>query len=204
MRNLYLNYLPLFLFLILGLNCISQVGINTTDPSSTLDVNGTIRVRSMSSSEQRNIKAVKIIGVDDLGNFVEVEMDKNIDLINNKLVVTDRTLEMGSLATPFLTTRNHNVVLRVLPGAANHGKSIIRIENNLGDTEITGIEAAPDGTHIWLYAVSGRLTLIDNSVESLPGNRIERNDKMGAKQYGMIELVYDGIRGIWIVMQNHS
>lgn len=204
MKILYKTHLFLCLFLLFGITCISQVGINTTNPTSTLDVNGDIRVRNINSSEQRNVVATKIIGVDEDGNFVEVEMDKNINLIDNKLVVTDRTLEMGGLAAPLVATRNHNVSLRILPGAANHGKSIIRIENTLGGTDITGIEAAQDGTHIWLYAVSGRLNLIENSLESLPGNRIERNDKMGAKQYEMIELVYDGIRGIWIVMQNHS
>ena len=203
MKNNYLAVLPLFLLLLLDFNTVAQVGINTTEPTSTLDVNGAIRVRNIVDG-QTDVKAVKIIGIDEFGNFIKVDVDKNIDLIDNKLVVTNRTLEMGSLPSPFITTQNHNVNLRVLPGAANHGKSIIRIESTVGDIEITGIEAAPDGTHIWLYAVSGRIRLIDNSVQSLPGNRIERNDKMGCKQYEMIELVYDGTRGIWIIMQNNS
>ncbi len=197
--NLYFLF-----FLFFSVTCISQVGINTNEPTSTLDVNGSVRIRVMDSNESRPINATKIVGMDDEGNFVEVEMAKNIDLINNRLVVTDRILEMGGLATPLIAAQNHNVSLRILPGAANHGRSIIRIETTIGDTEITGIEAAPDGTHIWLYAVSGKLTLAYNSPLSLPANRIERNDKMVAKQYEMLELVYDGIRGIWIVMQNHS
>lgn len=200
------NLTYIFACLLFHITSFSQVGINTTDPTSMLDVNGTIRVRTMSAGTDRNIRAVKVVGMDEDGNFVEVEMDKNIDLINNKLTVTDRTLELGNLPAPFLAARNHNVSLRVLPGEGNHGKSIIRIVNTagVGDTEITGIEAAPDGTHIWLYAVSGKLTLINNSLESFPGNRIEKNDKMAARQYGMIELFYDGARGIWIVMQNHQ
>lgn len=200
------NSTSFYLFLLFSISAFSQVGINTTDPTSTLDVNGTIRVRSMYSGSEGDIQAVKIIGLDENGNFVEVEMGKNIDLVNNKLVVTDRTLELGNLSTPLTTTRNHDLQLRVFPGEANHGRSIIRIENTVGtgDTEITGIQAAPDGTHIWLYAISGKLTLIPNSTESLVGNRIEKNNKMAADQYAMIELFYDAARGKWIVMQNHQ
>ncbi len=207
MKNLtYL--LPCLLF---GVTGFSQVGINTTNPSSTLDVNGTVRVRSLGQDLEGpqvppERMAVSVLGLDEDGNFVKVTIGKNVDLINNEVIAIDRTLEMGDLPAPFNATRVSNASLAVLPGEPNHGRSIIKIINTAGagDTEITGIEAAPDGTHIWLYAVSGKLELVPNSTESLVGNRIEQNDKMKAKQYEMIELFYDATRGKWIVMQNHS
>lgn len=195
------NLAYIFPCLLFSITSFSQVGINTTTPTTTLDVNGNIRVRDLSN--RTGLEAVKVIGIDEKGHFVEVSIGKNIDLIDNRLVVTDRTQELGDNPTPLTGSQTDNLRLAVLPGEPNYGKSIIRIIRDVpGDTEITGFEAAPDGTHIWLYAVDGKLKLIDNSTDSLPENRIELNSKMDVKQYEMIELFYDGNRKKWIIMSH--
>ena len=64
---------------------IAQVGVNTTDPTSTLDVNGSLRVRSMSASG--TVDATKVIGVDADGNFIDVEAGQNIQINNNVIEI---------------------------------------------------------------------------------------------------------------------
>ena len=57
---------------------------------------------------------------------------------------------------------------------------------------------------MWIYAQQGGVKLIPNSASSDAGNRIEANDKPGAKAWAMIEIVYDLDNSKWVIMQNHQ
>lgn len=178
----------------------AQVGINTTNPQETLHVGGTVRIDNTSPT----VTTTKLFGADAVGTLREISIGTNLKLSSN--VLSAKSNFDHSFGTITLTpVSNNNVDLLLDSGEANEGKSIIRINKTVaGDLEITGIKDGYNGQHIWLYAQSGKLTLKANDAGSLAINRIETNDKLAAKQWGMIELVYDGTRSLWIVMQHHN
>ena len=192
---------PLFLAIFLASNfCFSQVGINTTTPSETLEVNGTLKINT---TNQASVTTTELGGISASGVFRTIDIGTNLILQNN--VLSSKSAFDHSFGTiSFTVKKNHNVDLLLDAGELNEGKSIIRINNTDPDTEITGISYGYDGQHIWLYPQDGKLTLKTLNTDSLVANRIEVNAKPGCLVYGMIELVYDGTRNIWIIMQNHQ
>lgn len=187
-------------FIFISLSAYAQVGINTVNPTSTLDVNGDIRVRGLSEPNITEVIATRIVGMDDEGNFTHITVGDNIKLENNVLTAINKTLSIEDKL--FTQTRLSNTI--VFPGEPNERPSIIRIKNTSpgGNTEITGIDGGTDGMHLSLYPVDGRLILIPNSTESDPENRIESNSSMEALRYEVMELFYDGSRSKWIIMQS--
>jgi hypothetical protein len=193
---------PIFVILLMAFSGYAQVGINTTEPTSTLDVNGTIRVRGAKfSSYDNDIIAKHIIGIDDDGNMVEVEVDENLILENNKIRAVNQILKIGDvpgLNVPIINDLN----LVIWPGEPNDDKSVIKLNSILGDMIITGLVAGQDGQQIWLYPVSGDLTLVPNSLLSLFANQIEQNNNMIVPRYSMVRLMYDATRSKWIIMDH--
>lgn len=191
----------LIVFLFIGNFGFAQVGINTTRPTSTLDVAGTFRVRGVKSDALLNpVQATKIVGMDEEGNFVEVEIGENVILKDNKLRAIDKVMEIGDapgLNIPIISNLN----LVILPGEPNTTKNVMRMSSFLGDMIVTGIMPGQDGQKIWLYPTSGDLRIIPNSFLSLFGNRIEGSGIMVIRQFEMIQLMYDATRGKWIPMR---
>lgn len=192
------NLAPIFIALLIGCMSTAQVGINTTEPTATLDVNGTLRLRDAEKGPN-DVIATKIVGIDDSGNIVQVEVAENLILENNTIRANDKILTIGDvdpIGVPIISDLN----LIIWPGEPNEDKSVIRIRSILGDVIVTGIAAGQDGQTIWLYPITGDLTFIPNSLLSLFGNRIENNSNMVVQQYEMVKLMYDATRSKWIIM----
>jgi len=190
---------PLLMFLLTGITAFSQVGIGTTDPQSTLDVNGTLRVSGIKSSFQ-DVEAVRIVGLDEDGNFVEVEVDENLILENNQLRALNNRFKFGTVPT-LNTTIVNNINLIIWPGEPNDDKTVIKIYNLLGDFDLHGIFPGQDGQRIYLYPQDGRIRIIKNSLLALPGHEIDGSGMAMVLQYGLIELMYDATRGKWVIME---
>ena len=181
----------------------AQVGVNTTTPQETLDVEGTMRV---GTTNQAAVTTTKVLGLNANGNLRDVVVGTNLTLATN--VLSARSNTDHSFGTISLLLEDHNNVdLLIGPGQTNDGKSIIRLNRTItatGKLTVTGFVAGYDGQHVWIYAQQGVVTLKANDLFSLAANRIEVNDKLGAKAWGMIELVYDGSKSKWIVMTHHQ
>lgn len=192
---------PLIVCLLCSLLSFAQVGINTSNPTSTLDVNGNIRIRTLSVDQG---VATKLIGVDDIGNMMEIEVEEGVVLENNKLRAADR---FERISEPFEINISvgNNVNFIILPGEPNDEKTVIRITSTLSSIEISGIQAAQHGQRIKLYPTTGDLSLSVNDTGSLPGNRIlaHNNGMVTVRQYQMVELMYDGLAGGWIIASRH-
>ena len=187
----------IIMFTVLG---YSQVGINTTSPQATLDVNGSLRITNTSDI---TVTSTKLTGLSENGTVRDISIGSNLLLVNNTISAKSG-LDYSFGSVTFSVKKNHNVDLLLGPGETNEGKSIIRINNTSGDTEITGIKAGYDGQSLWIYPQSGKIDLLGNDTNSSALNRIEENNKNGGKIYSMIQIVYDGTRGKWIIMQNHD
>jgi hypothetical protein len=192
------KFAPIFVVLLIGFQCFAQIGINTKEPTSTLDVNGSLRVRG--SNNSRTV-ATKIVGVDENGNFVDVVVAKNLILENNTIHAIDRHSEIGDIPVIGIPVVD-DVDLIILPGEPNDDRSVIRLTSLLGDMTFTGLKAGTDGQKIWLYPVSGQLTIIPNSLLSIFSNQVEGSGLIITEQYRMIQLIYDGSRSKWIVMDH--
>ena len=179
----------------------SQDGINTTDPQATLDINGTIRVRDFKNSIDNDAIAVKIIGIDEDGNFVQVDVDENVILEDNKLRVVENRYRIAETTTITVGTV-HNLNLVILPGEPNDDKKVIKIRTNESSLEITGIKAGEDGQTLFLFAVDGTIKLLGNNNNSDPENQFLMSASLVVKQYEMVQLMYDATLQRWLVMDN--
>lgn len=203
------NFTLLLACLFIGFSSLSQVGINTTEPTSTLDVNGNIRVRNIEGGSENEIIATQVVGLDEEGNFVRIEVSDNIYLENNELRIVERKADVGQIPV-FTGTRANNVSLIIWPGGANSSKSVIRIEHSTGDLEITGFDvsgfggpAAADGVTVSLYPTDGRLKLLINNTDSAEENRIQNtNGVVVIQQYEMMRIMYDGTLQRWVIMSH--
>lgn len=193
---------PFLVCLFLSISTFAQVGINTTEPTQTLDINGTLRVRGIKSSQDNlnGPEAIRIVGIDDEGNMVEVDVADNIILENNQLYAINNK-EKISDPFPINVPLISNVNLIIWPGEPNDDKSVIRITSLLGDTAITGIVAGQPGQVISLYPTDGDLYIYPNSILSLLSSQIlsDTNTVIVVKRYEMIQLMYDGTFNKWVV-----
>jgi hypothetical protein len=185
--------LPLLL-LFTGIS-FAQVGVNTTDPTTTLDVNGTVRIRNLSSTGMGPSSG--IIGVDAMGYMSGVETGKNVVMINN-VMEAHNTYAIDRSGGTHATGTIDN--LAVLPSGPVTGFNMIRVKTTSPVTFLTGIEAAPDGTTIVLYPTDGQLTLLSLNIGSDPENQIMPNSNLVILQYETAQLVYDGVLEKWILM----
>lgn len=198
-------YLSLFIFLLISTIAFAQVGINTNTPTAALDVNGTMRVRQFTNGNGAKF----ILGMDEEGNLVQVQMGEDVELNDNFVKSTSLFADVAT-NIPDLSTligangSVNNLNLVILPGAPNNRKSIFRLPNgtNTAEIEITGIAGGTLGRRIWLYPTSGKIKLINDSTDSLPGNQIRDNKHLRVDRYSMVQLVYDGTH--WVVMSNHN
>jgi len=192
---------PLFIASLFAVQAFSQVGINTTEPTATLDVDGNIRVRHMNDSFTNSV-AEKIVGLDEDGNFVEVEVDENIILEDNKLRAVERRYRFADVTV--IGDGLNNMDLLILPGEPNDDKKIIRIYTPTllrAPLEITGMVAGDDGQTVWLYIqtdTSVKLMGLNNNSD--PENQFLIPGQVVLQQYDMIQLMYDANLQKWLVM----
>ncbi|NND89210.1 MAG: hypothetical protein HKM28_08215 [Flavobacteriaceae bacterium] len=201
------NIAPLFLCVFVTFSSWSQVGIGTTNPQATLDVNGTFRVQMRQSDE---LQAVKVVGVTEDGVYLDLEMDDNIFIKDNVLSVRERTMDVGDI--PVISAPAvHNMNMILFPGGANRNKTVIKIVTlTATDIDLTGLNvltgfATPMDAHglvVWLYPTTGDVTLKHEDLLSFPQNRfrLPDNNDVDVRQYEMIRLMYDGEMQRWVRM----
>jgi len=192
-------FLPFYLCCLLPV--FGQVGINTTDPQADLDINGTVRVRQFANSLNNEIDGMMLVGVDEEGNFVQIEVGENIILEDNVLRVVENKYRITEVN--LLSTIVNNLALVILPGEPNDDKKVVKLRNLLGlpgPFSVSGIEAAEDGQIVWIVAYDTNIKLLANDLLSLPQNRIMMNGNLVLQQYDMVQLIYDGTAQRWMVM----
>lgn len=192
-----MKYLILSFFLVSNI-IYAQVGIGTTSPQETLDINGSIRVSNTTKS-----LATKIMGADTGGTLNEVVVGDNLELNSGTLHAVGSTKYfVQSIAFPTTTTGHlfHDVDLDLL--GANKDKTVFRITSSSHNYVFTGIANGTDGKHIVLVNVSANnFKLPDNDIGSIAANRIITMAG-GFEQtsgQGVAELVYDGAINRWII-----
>ncbi|GEQ87291.1 hypothetical protein ULMS_27990 [Patiriisocius marinistellae] len=190
------------------LGLLSQVGINTDNPQADLDVNGSMRI---GKRVMENIQAKKLLGVDENGMIIELELDDNIYIDGNKVRSDSR--RSGIYRLPLINLSSlHDTGGIVWPGGTGEDRTVIRIENLSGDLLMTGIDMSvfstlmdAHGYTMSLYNVSGELTLKSEDSNSLNQNQFILGDgnDVSLKQYEMVKIMYDAFLERWVVMSKH-
>ena len=192
-----MKYLILAVILIPNL-IFAQVGVGTTSPQETLDVNGSLRISNINKS-----LATKVVGTDANGTINEIVVGDNLEMIGGSLNATGSTKYFVQ-TLPFPTTSSghqfHNVSLDL--NGFNKDKTVFRISGAMHGFEFTGISGGTDGKHIVLVNVSAENFKLPNEhTGSIAQNRIltlAGGFEQTAGQ-GVAELVYDGSLQRWII-----
>ncbi len=189
----------IFALLLLPYTLLSQVGIGTTDPKETLHINGTLRIQAIETTASE-----KIIGLDTNGTVAEVKVGDNLLLEEGTLHSTGsskyfvRTIPIVTLASGH---QFHNLELDL--GGLNKDIVVFRLSGATNSFEVTGIKGGTDGKHILLMNVSTKNFKVTNeSTGSIAANRISTLGTVFEQTSGegIVELVYDGVFGRWIII----
>ncbi|MAL61222.1 MAG: hypothetical protein CMC14_14370 [Flavobacteriaceae bacterium] len=194
--------MKLVLFFLVFFSChlsFAQVGINTTTPNETLDVNGTLRIQNTGS-----INSSKILGRDTNGTVGTIDVGDNIT-INNNTLYADGSNQYGIVNIPITAntpnTKIHNIDLDL--GGTNAFKTVFRLTGANASFTITGIDGGTDGRHVLLLNITtSNMTLDHENVQSTASNRINTlgTPSEATSGQGAIELVYDGVLNRWLIL----
>lgn len=139
----------LYIFLLLPSLGFSQIGIGTTEPTSALDVNGDLRVRTTNSNLRESVAKDSVLVVDNLGNVGRVSAKQ---IVNSYL----KSYVKGSFSTG--GTQSISVVsgTKIVPFNAEEFD-----ENNEFDTGTYTYTAKNTGLYsIWAQVkISGTVNL---------------------------------------------
>ena len=196
-------------FLFLTTILYGQVGINTSTPMFTLDVNGKMRVSDMSAV---SMDARKLMAVDINGVMIEIELDQNLYIEDNILKHNTRRESVFSL--PDLNVASITSLTNIIwPGGTGDGRSTIRIVNLLGDLSVAGIDMSgftlpldAHGYTVIVYNVSGTLTFTNLDVAAPVADQFLLLDGLDTtmKQFEMVKIMYDGILQKWLIVSRNQ
>ena len=200
----------LVLFLLYQATGFAQVGINTTTPDATLDVNGTVRVENLIDASD---VAVSLTGISSANRLSRTTTGAGLIVNNNTLELAPVTRNIGELdlspliAVEGTTLSNVSALLGV--GEANEASTFIRVYGYSSTINLTGISGGFHGRRITLYfSEEQNLRLKEEDGAAAPENRFVTlaTSQITVSGTGFVELVYDATAGVdglgrWLVLK---
>jgi hypothetical protein len=199
----------------IGFSAIAQVGINTTTPTETLDVNGTVRVRTMADIPPSLNGGDKFLYIKPDGTFGKVGIGSAVVTTNGDIEINTggnaTTTRVVAVDLPNGVDNIDNLDLEL--DGANSDASIIILQGGSEDIDIRGIIGGTEGRRIYLVNNTGDDIRLreTNSGAVPPGNRFRRfteHDELkdgGSNHGGTAELVWttQGVgltEGRWVML----
>lgn len=183
----------------------AQIGVNTTNPTETLDVNGTTAVRDLTTN---STSTTQLIGADNAGVFGGVIVGANLELNNGVLSAGGATRYLPAIISRDFYSNTINNLDMDLNGV-NSDRTLFILRGNVGSpgtTIITGIAGGTDGRLVVLKAdaLNFNMFIINESANSLPENRIQFNQNPNQSEnvngYGSFTFVYVASEQRWVLI----
>jgi len=180
--------------------CAAQVGIGTTNPLSTLHVEGSMRVTNTNNTTT----TTKLTGTCAQGIVADVRVGRNLSLVNNVLSAADGDNSIYKVDAVKIITPVSNFVFDNLDlqlNGVNAGVVVFRLYGSTSGFSIKGIAGGSDGRHIILYNSSTVNMGMIQMGSSTPANNIDTiGSSTATSGVGTVELVYDASASKWIVI----
>lgn len=205
------NSLPPALFLSIFLTCFvgslkAQIGVNTTNPTETLDVNGTTAIRDLTTN---STTATQLLGGDANGVVGGIIVGNNLELNNGVLsAIGSATRYLPAIVSGnFYNTTTNDLDMDI--NGVNSERTLFILRGNTGSpgtSNITGIAGGTDGRLIVIKAdvQNFNMFIVNESPLSLPENRFQFNANPGATEnvngYGSFTFVYVDSEQRWVLI----
>ncbi|PQB03803.1 hypothetical protein [Aureitalea marina] len=170
-------------------NLNAQVGVNTTTPTSMLDVNGTARIRSLAVPSNGLAGNLKMIVASDLGELFELE-SPDLHVKNGQIVVENNSSDrekVTKIETNFNTKNNWDLDL---DGANSDTSTFIIERTGGGELKIKGIQNGTEGKRIRIVNNSDKDMKFEESNINPPSDRIYIYTKEDKLKWSSALLVY--------------
>ncbi|ESU24808.1 hypothetical protein FEDK69T_03610 [Flavobacterium enshiense DK69] len=193
-------YVATLLFIQVG---YAQVGIGTTNPLSTLHVQGTMRVTDTNNTTA----TTKLTGTDASGILCDIKVGQNLYLVGNELNGKDGDNSVFKVASKTMAHTTSNFEYNdwdLKLTSDNAGVVIMRLAATgpINGFEISGISGGTNGRHIILYnATTANMKINHLDSSSASANQIDTTGGATATSgVGLVDMVYDGASQKWIVV----
>lgn len=189
--------------LLLGLSSEAQnVGINTLKPEATLHVAGGFSFISKGTA------AVKLVGLNSIGDFIEFPLGEEFSLVDGTLSVVPALDEniflVSTIELPAGTTggvyNNYDIGIGI--NSANSGKTIFRLTGETAGYVITGLLNGYDGRVVYIFnSQSNNVTFEGLDGRSNSENQfLLQNGSENMSGQGVAEFIYDGFIKKWVLV----
>jgi hypothetical protein len=195
------------IFSIISFTALSQVGIGTSNPQATLDVNGTVRINQLPVGTTNEIS---LTGTASTRSLNRTDLGANLIIIDNSLDTAPVSGTVGDFNLgPLSGGTINNLDLGLGVSGINSRATFIRVYGYLISANIAGITGGVNGRHVSLYfSETAGVSILENSLVAQPQNRIltAATSQLSISGEGFIDLVYDddaGSDGLgrWIVIK---
>jgi hypothetical protein len=187
----------------------AQVGIGNTNPSASLDVNGTVRVTSLPVGTS---DLITLTGHTSSRLFNRTNIGANLIIINNSLDTAPVSGSIGDLNLGVHPIQAGTIVdlnLEISSGKSNSNATFIRLHSYNSNINIAGITNGVHGRHFTLFfSETANISLLEDDLAALPQNRIltAATSQLSISGMGFIDLVYDATGGSdslgrWIIIK---
>jgi|GEM_PF-2450599 len=196
-------------FLLLMISSVAinaQVGVNTTTPLETLDINGTAAIRDLDSN---STNTTVLTGADASGVLGNITVGENLELNNGVLRGTGGATRYlpAIISGDFYQNTTHNLDLDL--NGANSDRTLFILRGTAGTpgvATITGIAGGTDGRLIVIKAdvLNFNMFIVNESTDSLPENRFQFNQNPNQSEnvngYGSFTFIYVASEQRWILL----
>ena len=195
---------------------IAQVGLGTSNPATTLDINGTVRINDL---PVETVEEISLTGLTTGNVLNRTARGGNVIVINNEITTAPVSRDIGYLNLGLEPIdiyvagipQIYNLDLKITPGADNEKSTFIYVHSYTVNYWFAGIANGTEGRRVTLFFTDKNTKILENDSNALARNRILTlaNSSISTSGEGFVELVYDADAGPdglgrWLVIKLRS